>query len=135
MRSAALSSVAGLGLVVACGSGGSHGAGATPTDAGPGGHTSVPGPDAGRDSGADGSTSDSPSCTATADVYVSPAGTGSACSCAMPCALETGRDKARTLTAGATADVVVLVGDGTYRLAETLTLDATDSGPGGGHVV
>ena len=135
MRSAALASVVGLGLVVACGSGGSHGAGATPADGGAGADTSVAAPDAGRDSGAEAPTSDSPSCSATADVHVSPGGTGSACSCAMPCALETGRDKVRTLTAGATADVVVLVADGTYRLAETLTLDATDSGPGGGHVV
>ena len=75
-----------------------------------------------------------PTC-ATADVYVAPGGTGDACTCAQPCALTTGRDHARAPSTGATRDVVVLVEDGTYRLAQTFTLDATDSGPGGGHAI
>lgn len=76
----------------------------------------------------------SPSC-ASADVYVAPDGSGDACSCAAPCALTTGRDHARALAAGAARDIVVFVLDGTYRLAQTFTLDSSDSGPGGGHAI
>lgn len=86
------------------------------------------------DAGAADAATDASSCPMTADVYVAPAGTGTACSCSAPCALDTGRDKARSLTAGAKSDVVVQVADGVYRFAHTFALDATDSGPGGGHV-
>jgi hypothetical protein len=123
-------------LVGACGTGGSQGAQPASEAGAADSPMSVDeaGAEAGTEGGADGKVADAPSCVSTASVYVAPNGAGTACSCASPCALETGRDKARALTAGATSDVVVEVEDGTYRLAHTFALDATNSGPGGGHV-
>jgi len=69
------------------------------------------------------------------DVNVAPDGAGNECSCSSPCSLETGRDRARGLIAGAAGDIVVQLADGTYRLGQTFTLDATDSGPGNGHAL
>ena len=69
------------------------------------------------------------------DIFVAPDGTGDACSCTSPCSLTTGRDHARARVPGASSDVVVHVAGGTYRLAQTFTLDASDSGPGGGHAI
>jgi hypothetical protein len=116
-----------VAVVAACGGDG----GASPAD--DGGTDDSPRADAGGAETSDGSA-DAPSC-ASADVYVAPNGSGDACSCAMPCALTTGRDHARALAAGAARDIVVLVEDGTYRFAQTFTLDASDSGPGGGHAI
>src|SRR5438477_2219781 len=52
-------------------------------------------------------------------VYVAPDGSGDACSCASPCALETGRDHARALAGKAAGDVIVELAGGTYRLSKT----------------
>ena len=73
--------------------------------------------------------------TTTADVYVAPSGQGTACSCGTPCALEAGRDMARTVAANASRDIIVQLADGNYRLGHTFALDATNSGPGGGHSI
>jgi hypothetical protein len=117
----------------ACGSGDN----AVSPDAAPG-DSGIDGPgpvESGADAASDAPReSDSPSCTST-DIYVAPNGSGSACSCAMPCALTTGRDHARSRVAGATSDIVVHVAGGTYRFSQTFTLGAGDSGPGGGHAI
>ena len=59
---------------------------------------------------------------------VSPGGKGSACTATRPCSLATVRGKARAAAARAATRVVLT--DGTYRLASTLTFDAAhgDSG-------
>jgi len=81
------------------------------------------GPDASPDAG--------PQVCSAASLYVSPAGTGTACSCVAPCALETARDQAATLAPVTNGDVVVLLADGTYRLTQTFTLTAANSGMNG----
>jgi hypothetical protein len=117
-------------LAVACSARGPSGA-APGDDAGSADASTDASTDASRTEGGTDGATDAAACATRADVYVAPNGTGTACSCA---ALETGRDKARSLTAGATSDVVVQVADGVYRFVHTFALDATDSGPGGGHV-
>jgi hypothetical protein len=72
---------------------------------------------------------------ASASLYVGPTGAGTACSCAAPCSLETGRDKARAIAATSTSDVIVLLEGGAYRLTETFALTAADSGVGGHAIV
>jgi hypothetical protein len=91
----------------------SHGGGSSAGGAGGGGAPACPG----------------------ADVVVAPDGAGDACSCVSPCALEAGRDRARTLAAAASADVIVAVTGGVYRLAHTFRLGVADSGQGGHAIV
>lgn len=66
-----------------------------------------------------------------ADVFVAPDGTGTACSCTAPCALETGRDHARALAPSRPGDLVVQLRGGVYRLGHTFALTAADSGVNG----
>ena len=65
-------------------------------------------------------------------MFVAPGGNGELCSCTTPCALETGRNKIRSLIAGANRDLIVQLADGNYRLTRTLELGSADSGPGSG---
>lgn len=69
-------------------------------------------------------------------VYASPSGSGSACSSASPCALPAAQSAVRAQrAANSSADVTVLLADGTYRLSSTWTLGAADSGAAGHPVV
>jgi hypothetical protein len=117
------------GYVVACGSSSHSSSPGAPVEAGV-----DAGVDAPEKDGPENDSADAPSC-ASASVYVAPDGTGTACSCADPCALETGRDQARALAPTTGADVVVLLAGGTYRLTETFALTAADSGVGGHSIV
>jgi hypothetical protein len=93
--------------------------------------------DAAVDAATDAATAEDGAATecAKADLYVAPDGQGTACSCAAPCALTTGRDRARGRAPTTDGDVVVLLRGGTYRLTETFRLGGMDSGVGGRAVV
>ncbi|WP_405590949.1 hypothetical protein [Streptomyces sp. NBC_01190] len=69
-------------------------------------------------------------------LYASPSGAGSACSAAAPCSLSGAQSAVRShVAANGSADVSVLLADGTYRLSSTWTLGAADSGTAGHPVV
>ncbi|MYS22157.1 hypothetical protein GA0115240_138530 [Streptomyces sp. DvalAA-14] len=69
-------------------------------------------------------------------LYASPSGAGSACSASAPCSLPGAQSAVRTqLAANGSADVSVLLADGTYHLSSTWTLGAADSGTAGHPVV
>src|SRR5262249_41205674 len=68
-------------------------------------------------------------------LWVSPDGQGDACSACAPCALETGRDHARSLAAGASSDILVMLHGGTYRLQHTFMLSAADAGQNGHAII
>ena len=132
-----LAALALLGVAfVACGGGDAAGPG---TDAGSRPDASGVddgGPGAGDAAGGDaGAGVDAATCVADTTIHVAPNGTGTACSCASACALEAGRDLARARIAAASADVVVELADGVYRLASTFTLGAGDSGVNGHAIV
>ncbi|AZM48720.1 acyltransferase [Streptomyces sp. WAC 06738] len=62
-------------------------------------------------------------------VSVSPNGSGMACQPKKPCSLTSARAKVREVLAeGIDRDIVVQLGEGTYRVSEALSLDARDSG-------
>jgi hypothetical protein len=83
-----------------------------------------------------GFTGSPPTAAATPDVlHVAPDGRGSTCTTQQPCALETGRDRARSLVPDATGDVVVELQGGTYRLTSAFRLGVQDSGRPGHPVV
>ena len=63
--------------------------------------------------------------------YVSPTGSGTACSSAMPCAITQAQALVRTLAPSMQADIAVNLTDGTYRLAAPLVFTAADSGTNG----
>ncbi|HEX4224383.1 MAG TPA: discoidin domain-containing protein [Pseudonocardiaceae bacterium] len=60
----------------------------------------------------------------TTTFYASPNGSGSTCSANAPCSLTGAQQKVRATTASGT-DITVQLADGTYRLSQTLTFDAT----------
>ena len=62
--------------------------------------------------------------TPTLSYYVSPTGSGQACTASAPCALTTAQQLVRSVTATAQADIAVVLAGGTYRLASTLAFDA-----------
>lgn len=126
MRSKAIALLAPL-LVAACG--GEEPAGASAA----GGGTST-GSGGGAAGSGQGGAGGSAACV-TDVVYVAPDGAGDACSCAEPCALPEGRDRARALAPAAPGDVVVQLAGGTYRLGQTFTLGAADSGQNGHAIV
>jgi hypothetical protein len=68
-------------------------------------------------------------------LYVSPTGSGTACSSAAPCSITQAQTAVRVLATAARADAVVELGDGTYALGAPLGFDATDSGTAGHPVV
>lgn len=70
-----------------------------------------------------------------ADVFVAPTGSGDQCTCQAPCALESGRDRARQLAPTVDRDLIVQLAGGTYPMARTFTLSAADSGRGGHAVI
>ncbi|WP_230686661.1 RICIN domain-containing protein [Catellatospora vulcania] len=64
-------------------------------------------------------------------VYVSPTGSGTACSSAQPCALTQAQTTVRALAPTMTGDIVVQLAGGTYALTAPLTFTAADSGTNG----
>ncbi|MFI7300724.1 right-handed parallel beta-helix repeat-containing protein [Streptomyces sp. NPDC050121] len=70
-----------------------------------------------------------------ATLYVSPNGTGTACSTSQPCSLTQAKTNVRAMNNSMTGDIVVEVADGTYRLTDPLTFTAADSGTGGHSVI
>ncbi|MEV4616961.1 hypothetical protein AB0K43_30850 [Kitasatospora sp. NPDC049258] len=79
-----------------------------------------------------------PSASAVSSVtlYASPSGAGSTCSVSAPCTLAGAQSAVRSqLAADSTADVTVLLADGTYRLTSTWKFSAADSGSAGHPVV
>src|SRR6476646_7696573 len=61
-------------------------------------------------------------------LYVSPTGTGTACSEMKPCSLEGARRTVGTLNATMTDSIVVLLRGGTYELQKPFVLGPLDSG-------
>jgi hypothetical protein len=60
--------------------------------------------------------------------YVSPDGSGHACTKAVPCSLISARDKVREVNQSMLGDIYVYLLGGTYSLTSTFTLTAQDSG-------
>ncbi|MBP1994494.1 discoidin domain-containing protein [Paenibacillus eucommiae] len=65
------------------------------------------------------------------DIYVAPNGAGTICEVSVPCSLEAGRDKVRTLNENMSSDIIVLLRGGTYTLNEPFELFSADSGSNG----
>ena len=70
-----------------------------------------------------------------ASIYAAPNGSGTRCSSAAPCSITTAQQAVRHARAGHTADLQVVLDDGTYPLAAPLDFDAADSGSPGHPVV
>ena len=68
-------------------------------------------------------------------IYAAPGGSGTQCSSAAPCSITTAQQAVRHARARNTADVQVILADGTYRLSAPLDFDAADSGSPGHPVV
>jgi Right handed beta helix region len=68
-------------------------------------------------------------------VYASPAGTGTACTQTLPCSLAAAQVLVRTLNVNQTADIVVSLAGGIYRLTQPLSLTPADSASHGYNVV
>src|SRR3954469_9442427 len=76
-----------------------------------------------------------PAAAATTTVYASPSGGGSTCSSSQPCSLSGAQAAVRSMVAGMSGDIAVVLADGVYRLAAPVRLTAADSGTGGHTVV
>jgi hypothetical protein len=68
-------------------------------------------------------------------LWVSPAGSGTACTQAAPCGLPQAKANVQTLAPGMTSDIVVQVLDGTYALSAPLAFAPNDSGQNGHNVI
>jgi hypothetical protein len=66
--------------------------------------------------------------------YVSPTGTGTACSSAAPCSITQAQATVRAVVSSMQTDVIVELADGVYQLATPLVFTVADSG-GNGHQV
>ena len=64
-------------------------------------------------------------------LFVSPNGSGTACSSAQPCSLAQAQTAVRGLAPTMTGDIVVQLAGGTYALSSPLTFTAADSGANG----
>ena len=72
----------------------------------------------------------------TVSYYVSPSGSGQACTTSAPCALTAAQQLVRSVTGTAQGDIAVVLAGGTYRLADTLSFDAAaGDGATSGHTV
>ncbi|MBS2967076.1 right-handed parallel beta-helix repeat-containing protein, partial [Actinocrinis puniceicyclus] len=67
-------------------------------------------------------------------LFVSPSGSGTACSSSVPCSLAQAQSSVRALDGNMSGDIVVQLAGGVYRLSAPLVLGAADSG-GNGHSV
>lgn len=70
-------------------------------------------------------------CSRSADVCVSPTGSGQDCSSAAPCSLSAALAKVRQLNPAMSEDIVVEFLDGVYELSATIQLSPADSGTNG----
>jgi hypothetical protein len=64
-------------------------------------------------------------------LFVSPTGSGTACSSSAPCSLAQAQSSVRALDGNMSGDIVVQLAGGTYRLSSPLVLGAADSGSNG----
>jgi hypothetical protein len=67
--------------------------------------------------------------------YVSPTGTGTACSSASPCSITQAQISVRAAVSATQTDVIVELADGVYPLAAPLVFTAADSGANGHQVI
>src|SRR3954469_3656926 len=70
-----------------------------------------------------------------ATLYVSPSGSGTACTSAAPCSITQAQSSVRTMNTNMSGDIVVQVADGTYRLSAPLVFNTADSGTNGHNVI
>ncbi|MEV4556375.1 ricin-type beta-trefoil lectin domain protein [Kitasatospora sp. NPDC049285] len=68
-------------------------------------------------------------------LYVSPTGSGTACSAAAPCSLTQAKTSVEAVNGNMSGDIVVQLAGGTYRLSAPLTLGSADSGSNGHRVI
>ncbi|BFV56190.1 RICIN domain-containing protein [Kitasatospora sp. CMC57] len=68
-------------------------------------------------------------------LYVSPTGSGTACSSSAPCSLTQAKTSVQAVNANMSGDIVVQLAGGTYRLTAPLALGSADSGSNGHRVV
>ncbi|HEU5427099.1 MAG TPA: RICIN domain-containing protein [Actinocrinis sp.] len=71
------------------------------------------------------------SAAAQATLYVSPGGSGTACSSSAPCSLSQAKSTVESLVGSMSGDIVVYLAGGTYRLSSTFQLGPQDSGQNG----
>ena len=64
-------------------------------------------------------------------LYVSPTGSGTACSAAAPCSLAQAKTSVEAIDGSMSGDIVVQLAGGTYRLTSPLSLGSADSGSNG----
>ena len=70
-----------------------------------------------------------------ATLYVSPTGSGTACSATAPCSITQAQSSVRSMTSSMSGDIVVQLAGGTYRLTAPLVFNASDSGTNGHTVI
>jgi hypothetical protein len=68
-------------------------------------------------------------------LYVSPTGSGTACSASAPCSLTQAKASVEAVNTNMTGDIVVQLAGGTYRMSAPLVLGSADSGSNGNRVV
>jgi hypothetical protein len=68
-------------------------------------------------------------------LYVTPDGHGTGCDAARPCSISGAQTQVRQLDKNMRSDLVVQLGDGTYRLNAPLTFTTSDSGTNGFKVI
>jgi hypothetical protein len=114
-----------MSLGGAGGAGGVGGNAGAPANGGAGGMSA--GGAAGRSAGGAGG--------AAGPYYVSPNGTGAACSSAAPCSITQAQALVRAVATAMQADIAVNLADGIYRLATPLAFSAADSGANGHSII
>jgi hypothetical protein len=70
-----------------------------------------------------------------ATLYVSPTGSGTACSASAPCSITQAQSTVRTMNTNMSGDIVVQLADGAYRLSAPLVFTTADSGTNGNNVI
>lgn len=73
-------------------------------------------------------------CSSSANVCVSPTGTGQECSSTAPCSLASAQSRVRQLNQAMKQDIVVELADGVYEMSAPIQLSAADSGTNG-HII
>ncbi|GAA1941561.1 RICIN domain-containing protein [Kitasatospora viridis] len=68
-------------------------------------------------------------------LFVSPSGSGTACSSAAPCSLTQAKTSVESINGSMSGDIVVQLAGGTYRLTSPLGLTSADSGNNGHNVI
>ncbi|WP_333771716.1 ricin-type beta-trefoil lectin domain protein [Streptomyces sp. IBSBF 2435] len=68
-------------------------------------------------------------------LYVSPTGSGTACSASAPCSVTQAKSSVEAVDGNMSGDIVVQLAGGTYRLSSPLVLGSADSGSNGHQVV